>query len=272
MTEALSPIPSGPDAPHRAQSNETFVDSFARGLQVIRSFSEGEEKQTLSDIARRAGISRASARRLLYTLLQLDYAQYDGKYFSLKPKILDLGYAYMSSLELAGVARDAMTELATTMNSSCSLGVLDGFEVVYINRAEFRLITTCTNTTGCRMPAHLLAMGRVQLATLDDITLQRHLSSIELVRYTPYTVTDRKQLFSIIRADGEKGWSIVRRELDEGICSIAMAIRGKQDRVVAGLGVSIRPDLSNDPVTIDCARQAVEKAVNTIGDLLRMCA
>lgn len=272
MTELLSSLPAGPDAHDRLRSNEIFVDSFARGLQVIRSFSEGKEKQTLSEIAQRSGISRASTRRLLHTLLQLDYAHYDGKYFSLKPKILDLGYAYMSSLNLAGIARDAMDALAEAMNSSCSLGVLDGHEVIYIHRAEFRVVTACTNSVGCRMPAHLLSMGRIQLAALDDETLLRVLSSIEPVRYTPYTVTDREQLFAIIRADGEKGYSVIRRELDEGICSIAMAIRGKDDKVVAGLGVSLRPDLSNDPVTIDIARRELAKAVSAIGDLLRMGA
>jgi len=272
MTDTLSPLPADRNARTNARPNEIFVDSFARGLEVIRSFSEGEEKQTLSDIARRAGISRASARRLLHTLLQLNYAHYDGKHFSLKPKILDLGYAYMSSLELAGVARDAMDELAKAMNSSCSLGVLDGFEVVYINRAMVRVVTACTNGAGNRMPAHLLAMGRVQLAALDDETLKAHLSTTELTRHTPYTVTDWRQLFSIIRVDGAKGWSIVRRELDEGICSIGMPIRDKRNAVVAGLGVSLRPDLSNDPATIDFARRELTKAVDTIADLLRMRA
>jgi len=165
-----------------------------------------------------------------------------------------------------------MDALAKAMNSSCSLGVLDGCEVVYIHRSEFRPVTSCTNSVGCRIPAHILAMGRVQLAALDDETLRHRLASIEPMRYTPYTVTDRKQLFAIIRADGEKGWSFVRRELDEGICSIAMPVLGKQDKVVAGLGVSIRPDLSNDPDTIDHARQELAKAVNAIGELLRMGA
>lgn len=272
MSEALSPVPYSQVASEGVRANEVFVDSFARGLKVIRSFSDGDERQTLSDIARYAGISRASARRLLHTLLELGYVRYDGKHFSLKPKILDLGYAYMSSSALAGIARDAMDELATTMNSSCSLGVLDGAEVVYINRAMVRVVTACTNGIGNRMPAHLLAMGRVQLAALDDNTLRRLLSSIELVRYTPYTVTDPEQLFDIIRADGKKGWSVVRRELDEGICSIAMPIYGKRSEIVAGLGVALRPDLSNDPLTIDFARRELTKTVTTIGDLLQMRA
>lgn len=267
MTE--TPIQTSP-GPARPQSNETFVDAFARGLQVIRSFGEGQEKQTLSDVARRASISRASARRLLHTLLQLRYVDYDGKYFSLKPKILDLGYSYISSLELAGVAKHAMTELATTMNSSCSLGILDGRDIVYIRRAEVRAVTTCSSTVGNRVPAHLLAMGRIQLAALSDEALDEYVATVELTRYTPYTVTDRRQLRSIIRADGEKGWSIIRRELDEGICSIAMAVRGNYGETVAGLGLGLRPDLSNDPITVEYARRELAKTVDAISDLLRM--
>jgi IclR family pca regulon transcriptional regulator len=270
MIETFSAVPLKFDAAPRPQSNEMFVDAFARGLEVIRSFSDSREKQTISDVARYAGISRASTRRLLHTLMQLGYVHYDGKYFSLKPKILDLGYAYMSSLDLAAVARDAMNELAETMNSSCSLSILDGFDVVYIHRAMVRLVTACRNNVGARMPAHLLGMGRVQLAALDDETLRRRLSSIELVQHTPYTVTDPKRLFDIIRADGKQGWSIVRRELDEGICSIAMPVRGKQDEIVAGMGVALRPDLSNDPKTIAHARSELAKAVTAVGDLLRM--
>lgn len=270
MIETFSAVPLKSDAAPRPQSNEMFVDAFARGLQVIRSFCDSREKQTISDVARHAGISRASTRRLLHTLMQLGYVHYDGKYFSLKPKILDLGYAYMSSMDIAGVARDAMDELAKTMNSSCSLSVLDGFEAVYLYRAKVQLVTKCMNNVGNRMPAHLLAMGRVQLAALDDETLRRHLSSVELIRHTPYTVTDPKQLFDIIRADGEQGWSIVRRELDEGICSIAMPVRGKDDEVVAGIGVALRPDLSTDPDTIAYALRELTKTVTAVGDLLRM--
>jgi len=267
MPEA--PIPTFADAP-RPQSNEMFVDAFARGLQVIRSFSEESEKQTLSDVARRSGISRASSRRLLHTLVQLGYVDYDGKHFALKPKILDLGYSYMSSLDLAKVAKDAMKELATTMGSSCSLGILDGHDIVSVRRTEVRTVTTCRSTAGSRMPAHLLAMGRIQLAALGDEALQEYLSTVTLTRYTPYTITDPKQLESIIRTDGKNGWSLVKRERDEGICSIGMAVRGKDGKTAAGLGLSIRPDLSNDPVTLGLARRELAKAVHTIGDLLRM--
>lgn len=267
MTEF--PIPQPLDAA-RAQDTDMYVDAFARGLQVIRSFNAGPERLTLSDVARRAGISRASARRLLHTLLQLRYVDYDGKYFSLRPSILDLGYSYISSLDLARLSEEAMDTLATTMNASCSLSVLDGHDVVYVRRAEVRAVTTCSSRVGNRVPAHLLSMGRIQLAALSDAALDDYFENVPLERFTPYTITDPGQLKSVIRADGARGWSIVRRERDEGICSIGMPIRVKDNEVVAGIGLGLKPDLSSDPVMLELARRELAKAVTTVGDLLRM--
>jgi IclR family pca regulon transcriptional regulator len=268
ISEPLGPAPAQGNEP--TQGNEMYVDAFARGLQVIRSFNDGPEKLTLSDVARRTGISRASTRRLLHTLLQLRYVDYDGKYFSLRPSILNLGYSYISSLDLSQLAKPAMDEVATAMNSSCSLSVLDGYDVIYLRRTEVRQVSTCRSTVGSRVPAHLLSMGRIQLAALSDAALDDYFENVPLERLTPYTVTDPGQLRNVIRADGEKGWSIIRRERDEGICSIGMSIRDKDGKVVAGIGLGIRPDLSNDPETIENTRRELAKAVASVGDLLRM--
>lgn len=247
-----------------------FVDAFARGIQVIRTFGQGCEKQTLSEVAERAGISRASARRLLHTLLQLDYAHFDGRHFSLKPTILDLGYAYISSMEFGAFAVEAMHDLATRTTSSCSIGILEGHDVVYVVRTSVRRLTARVFPIGSRFPAHVLAMGRTQLAALSDEMLDDYLANARIERFTPYTVVDRDELRRIIHADRERGWSIVSRELDEGVCAIGMPLRNKSGRVIAGVGLGLRPDRVDDPAAIEEARVALAESVAAIDGLVRL--
>lgn len=267
MADIVPPIRIGSNHP---ENNEMFVHAFARGLHVIRSFGEQTEKQTLSDVARRSNISRASARRLLHTLVHLGYVDSDGKHFWLKPKILDLGYSYIASKALAGVAQDAMNDLAMRQNSSASMVVLDGKEVVYVVRSAIRNGSPCTGSIGGRHPAYIMAAGRILLAELSDTELDDYLETTTFTRYTPYTVTDRKMLREIIRSDGKKGYSIVRREMNEGVCAIAMPVRDKDGDVIASLGLSIRPDLSMDRAAVQSARRELSETVDTINDLIRM--
>lgn len=269
MSDILIPQRLEPD---RAETNDMFVHAFARGLHVIRSFGEGSEKQTLSDVARRSNISRASARRLLHTLLHLGYVDHDGKHFWLRPKILDLGYSFISSMDFAGVAQEAMNELAEKMGSSASLTVLDGNDLIYVVRSTTRYGSRCNHVIGDRQPAHVLAMGRILLSELRDTELDKYLSTATITRFTPYTITDPQELRKIIRADGKKGWSIVRREMNEGVCAVGMPIRSKDGTVIAALGLSIRPDLSTDPATIDNALHELSSTIKTIDGLLRLRA
>jgi len=267
MTDILPPIRLGSSHP---ENNDMFVHAFARGLHVIRSFGEQTEKQTLSDVARRSNISRASARRLLHTLVHLGYVDSDGKHFWLKPKILDLGYSYISSKALAGVSQDAMNELAMRQNSSASMVVLDGKEIVYVVRSTIRNGSPCTASIGGRRPAYIMAVGRILLAELSDTELDDYLETTTFTRFTPYTVTDKKMLREIIRSDGKKGVSIVRREMNEGVCAIAMPVRDKDGEVIAALGLSIRPDLSMDRTAVQSARRELSETVDTINELIRM--
>lgn len=237
---------------------------------MIRTFGPDAERQTLSDVAARAGISRASARRLLYTLLQMNYARFDGRYFSLKPTILDLGYAYISSMEFGELAVEAVHDLATRTNSSCSIGILEGHDVVYVVRTSVGRLTARVFSIGDRFPAHILAMGRVQLAALSDEALDDYLAHARIERFTPYTVVDRDELRRILRADGARGWSIVNRELDEGVCAIGMPLRNKDRQVIAGLGLGLRPDRSDDPAAIEQARIELARTVEAIDGLMRL--
>src|SRR5207237_3612917 len=102
---------------------DTYVQSFARGLQVIRSFSAQAPQQTLSEVAQRTGLTRAGARRILLTLENLGYVRCQGRQFSLAPRILDLGFAYLSSLPLWNLAEPVMERLVEDVKESCSAAV-----------------------------------------------------------------------------------------------------------------------------------------------------
>jgi IclR family pca regulon transcriptional regulator len=253
----------------RRTDTEMFVDAFSRGLQVIRTFDRDRERQTLSEVAARAGISRASARRLLHTLVHLNYVQHDGRYFSLKPKILDLGYAYISSMEFNDLAVDSMHELASRTNSSCSIAVLEGLDAVYVARTTVRRVIGRLFPVGRRLPAYVLSMGRIQLAALSDDALDRYLAAADIERFTRYTVVDRKALRRIIREDGAKGWSVVKREFDEGMCALAMPLRNKDGDVIAALGLGLRPDRADEPAFVEESLAEVAKTAEAINGLMR---
>src|SRR5882762_3042668 len=150
---------------------DTYVQSFARGLQVIRSFSAQTPQQTLSEVAQRTGLTRAGARRILLTLQGLGYVHCNGRQFSLAPRILDLGFAYLSSLPLWNLAEPVMERLVEEVKESCSAAVLDGSDVVYVLRVPTHKIMSINLGIGSRLPAYCTSMGRTLLAELDNRTL-----------------------------------------------------------------------------------------------------
>ena len=109
-----------------------FVQSLERGLAVIRAFDGEHPELTLSDVARATGLTRAAARRFLLTLVELGYVRTDGKLFALRPRVLELGYAYLSGLGLSEVALPHMEELVARVHESSSLSVLDGGDIAYV--------------------------------------------------------------------------------------------------------------------------------------------
>lgn len=239
-----------------AGDGELFVSSFARGLRVIRSFSDVYETQTLAEIARRADVSRATARRLVHTLIELGYARARGRNFALTAKVLDLGYSYLSSTSLWSMAQPYMEEVVARTGASCSIGVLDGNDIIYVARVSPRQLMRRVVSIGSRVPAHAVAMGRIQLSQLDEGSLRDRVAGLELEAFTARTITDRPELIAAIGRDGGRGWSIVDREFDEGISGIAMAIRGRENKVIAAANLSLRPEqIAQDEVMENLRRE-----------------
>jgi IclR family pca regulon transcriptional regulator len=220
------------------RDSDSFVQSFARGLSVIRAFGGKHGAMTLSEVAERAATTRASARRVLLTLQHLGYVRADGRLFRLTPKILDLGYSYLSSLDVWEYAEPIMEELVAQVRESCSASVLDGDEIVYVLRVPTSRIMSINLGIGTRLPAYATSMGRVLLAGLADAELAAYLSRTVRAALTPHTVTDAEALRAAVLQVRAQGWSLVDQELEIGLRSIAVPLTNGSGRVVAALNIS----------------------------------
>ena len=212
----MAPSPERADG---ARSSD-FVQSLERGLAVIRAFGAGRERLSLSDVARETGLTRAAARRFLLTLAALGYVRSDGREFSLRPRVLELGYAYLSGLDLPQVAGPYLEDLAERVRETSVIAVLDGQHVVSVAaRVPARRLTAVSVQVGASLPAHATSMGRVLLAGLPDGDLDRYLAEAGLESLTGRTVTDPVRLGEIIRDVRRQGFGIVDQELEDGLRS-----------------------------------------------------
>ncbi|HEV8064857.1 MAG TPA: IclR family transcriptional regulator C-terminal domain-containing protein [Acidimicrobiales bacterium] len=215
-----------------------FVQSLSRGLEVIRSFGPEHQHLTLSDVARRTGITRAASRRFLLTLQQLGYVRNDGRFFSLTPRVLDLGYAYLSGLSLTEVAQPHVEDLVALTHESSSVAVLDAQDIVYVIRVSTRRIMTATISVGTRFPAWVTSMGRVLLAGLPADDLESYLDRVEIRPLTMRTITTMAELRQVIADVAAQGFATTDQELEDGLRSAAAPIRDPAGRVVAAINSS----------------------------------
>lgn len=223
-----------------ARRADSFVESFAKGLAVIRSFGPHSKRMTLSEVSVRSGMTRAAARRILLTLLELGYVAHQDRMFVLTPRILDLGYSYLSSMPLANIAQPIMVELGGRLNQSCSVAALDGGEVVYLMRVPKRnlLHTPGVSVAGMRLPAFVSSMGRVLLAALPDAELKACLDASNLKAYTVRTVWRRKAVEDEIRKCRRQGYSLIIDELEEGLSAVAVPIIDGGGRTIAAMNIA----------------------------------
>ncbi len=236
---AAAPVPeeAGTSAGTQARDSD-FVQSLDRGLAVIRAFGPDRERLSLSEVARATGLTRAAARRFLLTLVKLGYVRSDGREFSLRPRVLELGYAYLSGLTLPEVAEPHLEELSAKLHESSSISVLDGHHIVYVARVATKRIMTAAISVGTRFPAFAASMGRVLLAALSPEELDKYLAEATFEAFTERTVTDPDQLREIVLEVGRQGYSIVDQELEDGLRAIAAPIRDSSGAVTAAINIS----------------------------------
>jgi len=213
------------------------VRSLVKGLEVIQAFSRSRPRMTLTDVARETGMTRAAARRFLLTLVREGYADTDGKVFWLRPRVLDLGFAYLSAMGLWEVAQPVMREIVDRTGESCSASVLDGLDVVYIARVPTQRVLSVGLSVGSRLPAFATSMGRVLLAGMPADAFEALLARATLPRHTEHTVCDRDALRGIVGRVRADGHAMVDQELEIGLRSIAVPIRNRAGEVIAALNI-----------------------------------
>jgi len=245
-----------------------YVQSFARGLEVIRSFSALAPRQTLSEVAEGSGLSRAGARRILLTLEALGYVHSEGKLFSLTPRILDLGFAYLSSMPIWNLAEPVMEALVAEVKESCSAAVLDGKDIVYVLRVPTHKIMSIGLGVGSRLPAYCTSMGRVLLSALPEAELQQSLEKSDRTARTRHTVTDIKDLLAKIAQVKKQGWSMVNQELEEGLVSMAAPITNRAGQTVAALNISGQANRTSPKVMQESMLPQLLAAAQTISRTL----
>ncbi|MEU4563969.1 IclR family transcriptional regulator C-terminal domain-containing protein [Actinoplanes sp. NPDC023936] len=216
-----------------------YVQSLERGLAVIRAFDAQHRELTLSDVARACGLTRAAARRFLLTLTDLGYVRTDGRLFSLAPRVLDLGYSFLSSLSLPEVAEPHLERLVARVHESSSLSVLDGDDVVYVARVPTSRIMRVAINVGTRFPAYATSMGRVLLAALSETELDAYLARAKLEPLTDRTIASPGALRAEIARVRAQGHALVDQELEEGLRSLAAPIRDRNGVAAGAVNVSI---------------------------------
>lgn len=192
---------------------------------------------TLSDVARASGLTRATSRRFLLTLVREGYAETDGKYFRLRPRVLELGFSALSSLSVGEAAQPLIDVLSKKLNETCFVAVLDGSEVLYVASAAAKHRVAIHVPLGSRAPAYAVSTGRVLLAALPEKQLDTYLKQVTLKKLTPNTVTAKAKLKTALRQVAQQEYSLVDQELEIGLRSLSVPIRNRSGDVVAALNL-----------------------------------
>jgi len=245
-----------------------YLQSLDRGLQVLRAFNGERPLRTLSEVAAQTSLSRAVVRRSLLTLQHLGYVAAQGRQFFLTPHVLELGYSYLSSLDLTDLAHEPMEKLSQRVGESCSMAVLEGSEIVYVARVAVRRLMSVALGVGARLPAFAASMGRVLLAAKSDDELSAWLRENTFRSITAHTVYKTRALRAEILKVRRQGYAFVSQELELGLCSIAVPVRSATGQAVYGLNVSMRYSddvqaLAREKMlpALHGAREAIESAM-----------
>ncbi|MFO1322906.1 MAG: IclR family transcriptional regulator C-terminal domain-containing protein [Burkholderiales bacterium] len=261
--------PTAADEIEAMSGDPNFMTSLARGLAVIRGFTQQKRSLTISQLSHRTGIPRAAVRRCLYTLSRLGLVgSEDGKTFSLQPKVLSLGHAYLSSTTLAGSAQPLLDRVSDVLHESSSIALLDGDEILYVARSStHRRIMSVDLSIGTRLPAYCTSMGRVLLAQLSADALAGHLGRVKLVAHTHRTLITPERIRRELASVAAKGYAIVDQELEIGLRSIAVPVRDLSGRVVAAMNMSTQ---ASRATVADLERRFLPELRAAAGELTSM--
>jgi IclR family pca regulon transcriptional regulator len=223
---------------HGGGDDKEFMATLAKGLAVLSAFGRQRPTMTLSEAAQISDLSRAAARRVLRTLSMLGYVEQNGRHFSLSPRILEFGFAYLSTQSWIDRALPLMRELSERQGESCSAAILQGHDIVYVARVPARRIMSAALSVGSRLPALHTALGRVMFGYLDEAEIWRRLKAQRIEAYTPQSITDLQALFDRIGTDRAQGFSIVDEELELGLRALAVPVLDRTGQAIGAINLS----------------------------------
>jgi IclR family pca regulon transcriptional regulator len=253
-------------------SKKDFVEALARGLEVIRSFDRLHLKQTISQISERTLLARPTVLRLLITLKELGYVRELENKYSLTPKVVDLGMAYISALGLYGSAKPHMELLSKQVDQTVSLAELDGSDIVYTGRVEVPKIVSVGVTVGARLPSASTALGRVLLADLSQAELEEVLNTPTMSMFYPRSNFTVDQLCPRLEKVRSNGWAESDEDLQYGVHAIAAPIRGEHGAVVAAVGIGVHTSEVSKDVIRDNYLPLLLEAAHGIEEDWKKCA
>ena len=246
-----------------------YVQGLARGLAVIRAFDGGQAEMTLADIARACGLNRSAVRRSLLTLQTLGYVRGDGRRFSLTPKILDLGFGFLSSQGIGARVQPLLRQVSAEIGETCALGMLDGTDMVCVAHAPgARRVLTVGMTVGSRMPLLATAIGRAYLAHVPEAERERLLAAAPRLKHTPRTVTDPAGLRAAIASARAQGYAVADEEFEPGVRALAVAVPGADGIAAAALGVLVASVFTPVTALVDAHLPALRRSVERIADAM----
>ncbi len=260
--------PDRGDRGDRAASKE-FVRSVDRAFAILRAFGHDSPALSLSRVAQRTGLTRASARRFLLTLQSLGYVGSEGREFFLRPRLLDLGFAYLSSVPLFAIVEAHMAAMVQQVQESSSASVLDGTDVIYTLRVPTKRIMSVQIEVGTRLPAYATSMGRVLLAALSPTDLDDYFQQAKFEQLTPHTITAEQQLRTALNHVREQGWCMLDQELEVGVRSIAVPLHDPAGRVFAAMNISTNATRVPAEHLLDDFLPVLRKAARSIDEEIR---
>jgi IclR family pca regulon transcriptional regulator len=267
ILEAAMPKLKRPDDGDNRGATD-FIESLDRGLRVLEVFGGSQQAMTLSDLAKAAGLPRATARRILFTLERAGFVASDGKLFRLTPRVLVLASSFLASNHVVSVLQPALDRLSSEAQEISSMAILDANDVVFIARASPTRIFSAGIDIGYRLPAFCTSVGRVLLSRLPDDELAAALGRMDLVALTPFTVTDRKLLLKTIIADRAKDYSLVDREAEPGFRSVSVPVRRYDGAIVAAINMGAHVDRVSSAEMVERFLPRLREAAASVKSLL----
>jgi IclR family pca regulon transcriptional regulator len=216
-------------------------ESLARGLMVIRAFGRDHPRLRAIDVAKRTGLNRAAARRYLLTLQDLGYVGSEGDFFYLRPRLLDLGFSYMTSIGVEDIVQPVLSRISERTQASSTFAVLDRDEVVFVARAPSKGVLMLATSIGGRVAAHATTLGQVLLAAMAPAELDRYLAESKRVAFTKWTITDADALRSKLDRIRIQGYALSNSEQVEGIVAVAVPVRNQREETVGAVNINLYP-------------------------------